>query len=269
MNRTLNDRERILLGLFRVTDNVARYTGTDHVPDWAVVKKVFNTLGATWKPKPTFGFVFPDDVVAEDVLNAAMMTGTILDPKLAGFFETPVALAAELVAMAKVQAGDRCLEPSAGRGRIAFAIRDALTFADGKPALAGNLQPVMCVELLDANVKHLRQFGFDVIAGDFLAMRKGYADERIDATLFDAIVMNPPFAGQADVHHISHAHKFLRPGGRLVSVASAGVMDRQDKKAKAFRAWVKSLDGKITKLPDGSFKTSGTMVRTCVVRIGC
>jgi 16S rRNA G1207 methylase RsmC len=35
--------------------------------------------------------------------------------------------------------------------------------------------------------------------------------------------MNPPFARQADIHHVNHALKFLKPDGLLVSVMSAGV----------------------------------------------
>ena len=34
--------------------------------------------------------------------------------------------------------------------------------------------------------------------------------------MFDAVLMNPPFAQGADIEHITRALKMLKPGGRLV-----------------------------------------------------
>ena len=86
-------------------------------------------------------------------------------------------------------------------------------------------------------------------------------------TVFDRIIANPPFAKGQDIAHITHMYEFLRPGGRLVSVASASVLTGQTKKQIAFREWVYEMGGLIEPLPDDSFKASGTRVRTCVVVI--
>ena len=72
---------------------------------------------------------------------------------------------------------------------------------------------------------------------------------------------------QADIHHVTHALKFLKPGGKLVSVMSASVIFRENKLTKEFRDLVESRGGFFEKLPDGSFKESGTMVRTVIVVI--
>jgi 16S rRNA G1207 methylase RsmC len=77
--------------------------------------------------------------------------------------------------------------------------------------------------------------------------------------------MNPPFCKGQDIAHITHALKFLKNGGRLVAVASAGVTFRQDRRYVEFRNLIASLGGTIEMLPDGAFKSSGTDVSTCII----
>ena len=64
-----------------------------------------------------------------------------------------------------------------------------------------------------------------------------------------------------------HALTFLRPGGRLVAVMSAGVRFRQDARSTSFRALLHDLPAEIHDLPDGSFLASGTAVQTVIVTI--
>ena len=115
---------------------------------------------------------------------------------------------------------------------------------------------IECCELLPENRKALDGLGFDVVASDFLATSP--------TGLTDVVVGNPPFAKRADVHHIRHAWKFLRPGGRLVEIASVGVMHRDDALGSEFRSFV-AAHGRFEELPEGSFIESGTSVRTCLV----
>lgn len=84
---------------------------------------------------------------------------------------------------------------------------------------------------------------------------------------YDRVVMNSPFANGADVAHVTHAFSFLRPGGRLVAIMSAAVKFRSDRKTKAFRELVEAHGGEIEDLPEGSFRASGTDVRTVLVTI--
>jgi 16S rRNA G1207 methylase RsmC len=88
----------------------------------------------------------------------------------------------------------------------------------------------------------------------------------IDPTpIYDIVAMNPPFARQDDIRHVAHAAKFLKPGGYLASVMSAGVLFRDNKLTADFRAMVTGLGGTFERLPDAAFKESGTMVSTCIV----
>jgi hypothetical protein len=77
--------------------------------------------------------------------------------------------------------------------------------------------------------------------------------------------MNPPFSKRADIKHVMHAFKFLKPGGRLVAIMSAGVSFRDDKLGTAFRSIVIGNGGTIEPNPEGSFKASGTSVSTVMV----
>ena len=84
---------------------------------------------------------------------------------------------------------------------------------------------------------------------------------------YDRIVMNPPFAEQDDIRHVMHAFGFLRRNGRLVAIMSAGILFRANKLTTAFRDFVADRGGAIEPLPEGSFRSSGTAVNTCVVTI--
>ena len=82
---------------------------------------------------------------------------------------------------------------------------------------------------------------------------------------FDRVVMNPPFnKARADIHHVLHAFKFLKKGGRLVAIMPSGVRFRDDKLTNEFRDLVLSC-GTIEDLPEQSFKESGTLVNTVLV----
>ena len=92
---------------------------------------------------------------------------------------------------------------------------------------------VDCVELMRENYEALHSMPFRrIINNDFLAT---WVDE---FGVYDRVVMNPPFAGMADIKHVTHAYEFLKAGGLLVSVMSAGVMFRQNKLTAQFREFV-------------------------------
>lgn len=177
-----------------------------------------------------------------------------------GFFESPeavaerVAEAAGLYSVVGRRPDDRwpsltVLEPSAGGGALARIARDRghiVTPVEIQPHLAGGL---------------LAQGFTQTVQGDFL--------DQLPAVLgqFDRVVMNPPFDGGRDIDHVVHALKFVKPGGKLVSVMSAGVEFREDRKTADFRALVERHGGRFRDLPAGSFAEAGTNVNTCIVSI--
>lgn len=242
----LDDRQRELLALVRVEGNVAIYTGTERIPDWPLLKRVVEALGGKWRAKK--GWVFPDDIDAQEKVRLAQETGEVLDPRKADFFPTPAALAERVVALAALRPGAHVLEPSAGRGALARAVIAACPAAF-----------VTCVEALPDNADALERDGFAVHRQDFTTIGTGAIGP------FDSVVMNPPFGGRADIRHVRHALGFVRPGGSLVAVMSGGVAYREDRMAVDFRSLVEANEGRIEPNPDGSFLESGTGVRTVTV----
>lgn len=142
--------------------------------------------------------------------------------------------------------GLRVLEPSAGTGAIAAAAADAQHRVD-----VCEIQPELA-EQLRASGRYAA-----VWVRDFLR-----TPPRAD---YDRVVMNPPFDRGRDIDHVLHAWEFVKPGGVLVAVMSAGTEFRQDRKSQAFREWVDARHrcgwGRPWRdLPPGSFASVGTNV---------
>lgn len=205
--------------------------------------KVLEALGGAWSRKAK-AHVFDGD--PEDALAMALATGEATTSREMGYFPTPAGLASELVALARVRRGDHVLEPSAGDGAIARALRDAGC-------------DVECFEFDPKRAAGLRDQRFPAQAADFLMVSPELFKP------FAACVMNPPFGKRADLAHVTHALRFVRPGGRLVAVMAAGLLFRQDRKTSEFHALLDWHHGVITPNADDTFKASGTSVRTVTV----
>jgi hypothetical protein len=63
---------------------------------------------------------------------------------------------------------------------------------------------------------------------------------------------------------VTHALRFLQPGGLLVSVMSLGVTFRTDRATADFRRLVADAGGRFEPLPGGAFTEAGTGVGTVV-----
>ena len=205
------------------------------------VAKVLTALRGKWDRKAK-GHVFPFD--PRELVGTALEDGSVVDARKAlQFFETPDALARRMVDLSGIGPGERALEPSAGLGRI---VRHLLTRG----------AKVDAVEIDAENCKALCAIG-----GDLTVCQEPFETyERVDASLFEAVVMNPPFAGNLDIKHIRAAWAFVRPGGRLIAICSEGPFFRQDAAATDFRAWLKEIGADANKLPAKTFHESGTDV---------
>ena len=164
----------------------------------------------------------------------------------------------------------RVLEPSAGTGNLARrcvrTIGELDEWAGGRERYENEYRfdnQVDCVEVQPELADVLRNEGIysRVICADFLSLNPGLFEK------YDIIVMNPPFDLERDVDHVTHALKFLKAGGSLHAIMSAGVEFRETRKAIAFRALVESMGGRFDDLPPGSFAEVGTHVNTVVLRL--
>jgi phospholipid N-methyltransferase len=201
--------------------------------------KVLDALGGKWN-RSAKAHVFPE--ACADLIDSAIETGSYTRPADMGWFPTPPELADQIAAMADIHPGMFVLEPSAGEGALA---RAAYALSDF----------VRCIEVDQKRAEKLA-YWFDptlVTRVDFLEVTPHPA--------YDRVVMNPPFAKRADIHHVMHARNFLKPGGKLVSIMSGGILFREDALTTQFRALCSTIEA----LPEGSFTASGTDVRTCVI----
>jgi predicted RNA methylase len=157
-------------------------------------------------------------------------THALIGVKIPGFFPTPKPVVSEMMTMAGIEEGMSVLEPSAGKGDIADALKEAGT----EPAV---------VEVVPSLQDILKLKGHKLVGSDFLE----------HAGKYDRIVMNPPFEKGQDIDHVKHAYKLLNEGGRLVSIMSESPFFRSDKKATEFREWLESVGGTDQKLEDRAF----------------
>ncbi|MCK5014265.1 MAG: SAM-dependent methyltransferase [Candidatus Omnitrophica bacterium] len=198
------------------------------------VNKVLTSMHGKWDRKAR-AHIFKESPV--NIIDNILLSGEYTDQKKEfQFFETPHGLAEKLVGMAKIKKGETVLEPSAGKARIAKLI-------DG----------CHCIELNQENRKFLIKSGFIVVGEDFMDFNECY----------DVIIANPPFTKQQDVDHINRMIDLAKR--RIVSVSSASVLFRTNKKTKLFRARIDKLGGIIEMLPGRTFTESGTNVQACVV----
>ena len=170
-----------------------------------------------------------------------------------GFFPSPPGVCNSLGFAADIPAdipeGFRILEPSAGIGSICEAITEKTN------ATAEN---ITAVEIRQSMADIIALKGFAVQCADFLELSPD------DLGTFDRVVMNPPFEKAQDVAHVRHAFQFLKPGGVLAAIVSAGVTFRTDAVYSDFREWFEELGGILHELPAGSFTGADAFRQTGV-----
>ena len=222
-------------------------------PTYTKVNKCLENIGGKWNRK-TKGHIFDHDPT--EGLENLLLTGKTEDwKKTFQFFPTPKTVAKQMCDIAELTWDSIVLEPSIGKGDLADVI-----YKQGISELIG-------VELNKDMQKHLDEKPYVVFIGvDFLDFVKESIEGKIKRVLTH-IIMNPPFTKQQDLDHIRAAYELLPPGGILVSVASTSWQWRDNKKTVAFREWLENLEHEIIELPAGSFKISGTMIQTTIIKI--
>lgn len=166
----------------------------------------------------------------------------LLTASIPGYFPTPATVVQQMIDRADLRIGMTCLEPSAGSGAIADAMRDSG-------------MTVTVIERSSTLVDILGMKGYTVAGRDILQ----HAGE------YDRVLMNPPFENGQDMDHIQHCYGLLKPGGRLVAIIGAGAFSNMSKRAVAFRAWFDACGWSRTALPSGTFRASGTDVASWLI----
>lgn len=214
-------------------------------------KKRITLAGGVWQggKEQCFRFDFPADNILKSLAN-----GEYLNFKKDNqFFETPDDVIDLMVMLADIQKKDSILEPSAGRFAIGKWLWDYCITYDR--------EPIDCYELNEYNQQYLRNYSHaNLIGSNFL-------DEQ-PTKLYDVILANPPFTRFADIAHVMHMKKFLKPNGRIVSVMSAGWQTQNHvRQPVLFKEFLKTVHHEIYDLEKGSFEGSGTKVNAIVMAI--
>ncbi len=240
-----------VLSLCQTNGNKLVLTGQLERSLYVKTNKVLEAAGGKWNRKDK---AYTFDVDAIDAIEQVLLTGEITRPQELGCFFTPLNIVQRLIELADIRPGLTVLEPSAGIGNISREL-DKITM----PVTSIEINRKYCDELKRYFITMCTATPRKVICTDFLTVKPD--------PIFDRIVMNPPFNRQADIGHVCHALNFLKPGGKLVSIMSSGIVFRENKKTVDFRNIIANHSGYIEQLPIGAFKESGTMVNAVIVII--
>ncbi len=217
---------------------------------YEAVNKVIAAAGGRWDRRSR-SHLFEHD--PRPLLGLAHETGVVVHRQnVLQAFYTPAALADRLVELADPQPNDRVLEPSCGAGALIHALIRRV--------------PTLIVHQaydIDSTALGKAPISFCAAAkvADFLTVESD--------PIYDVVVMNPPFAKDQDIEHVEHAWTFVRPGGRLVSIMSAGwsYPAPRLKKRRAFKAFVNAHGGRIEILGGDAFKALGVNVHSVMLRL--
>lgn len=222
-------------------------------PMYKEVNSVLVAIGGKWS-RSAKGHVFEEPAnEISDMLEGCIVTGLAIPLRPSGYFKTPRAVAEHMCDLAGIHKDMKVLEPSGGSGDLANVI------ATRKPCTLIIIEKdFKLIRVLEEKFwrhpKVDRPPYIQIIEGDFFDHNEKY----------DAIVMNPPFIRLSEIDHIMHAWDCLTFSGKVVSVASSSITFRREKKAVVFREFL-NQNGRIEELPEGSFKDSGTMVKSVLV----
>jgi predicted RNA methylase len=212
------------------------------------VNEVLEAVGGRWE-KNDGAHLFPVD--AAEAIAPVLASGEVVTLRekrtQAQYFPTPAPIVSRVLDLADLESGMEVLEPSAGSGAIA-----------GEAAARGCV--VDCFERDPGYAAVLTDLGIarTVRVADFLTVPPQPS--------FDRVVMNPPFTRGADMEHVTHALRFLKPDGMLAAVMSWAVT-YDSRKTAGFRALVEARGGTVEAVPAGAFAESGTDVSTVLVTI--
>ena len=142
------------------------------------------------------------------------------------FYPTPKSAINRMFEFISFFPGMKALEPQAGLGHIAIALRNKGIECD-------------CFELSPLLQLALCKLGFRILGSDFLSATP--------MAVYDLVIANPPFSNLGVMRHTLHAMDFLRPGGRLITLAHHYTLALSHKD-KFFFSWLKTFNAQIIDL---------------------
>lgn len=224
----------------------AKITNTLDRNMYVKLNKALEAMGGKWN-RNAKAHIFEED--PRDQVEGLLEKGSI-EIDRDGFFPTPDAVIDRMFTLMPTNKKGLILEPSAGNGAI---IRRLLE--DGV-----EYDSIVAVEINEKRAKEIEtKTNVKTFCTDFMQWLKPWE--------FDQIYMNPPFENGQDVIHIMNAYAYLTEHGQLISVISPHSLFAEDSRSKRFRNFLEGKNVYIENLPEGSFKSSGTMISTKLIVI--
>ena len=121
--------------------------------------------------------------------------------KRTNFFETPDIIAKKMAELADISRDELVLEPSAGKGKL-------LQEAQKTIKEDWNVTFHYCETEQDLSSDISQQFV--QVGTDFLQYKPG--------SIYDTIIMNPPYRDNSALGHVNHAWNCLKPGGNIIAL---------------------------------------------------
>jgi Methyltransferase small domain len=144
-----------------------------------------------------------------------------IDRKVPDFSPTPAPIISQMLELLQIEDWHRVLDPSAGAGDMAIAVRNL------------GVKKIDCFEINDDLVQALKLQSLEVLSRNFLT-----ATPR---PIYDRILMNPPHSKNAYIEHVRNAYHWLFPGGELVALLPNGYRDSSIGKHREFANWLDAL----------------------------
>lgn len=167
-------------------------------------------------------------------------TGCIPNKKDYQFYPTSEELADDMVNLLRIDYRSEVLEPSAGTGRLADAVKERYP----------HKAQITCVEIDQLNCEVLIGKGFKTLKHDFLEFKSKEG--------FDAVIMNPPFnKGQAQAHVIK-AYSLLKKDGVIVACLPSSFRGKEI---------IPGVDHQYSVIYEGAFEEEGTSVNVVILKI--
>jgi len=226
------------------------------------VSKSLELIGGKWKGGKVAGFVFPEgyEEELESLLGKISSGDKVNIKKETQAFFTPSILATRLVQLAEIEENEIILEPEAGQGAIIDAILEKFSMAEIFCCEKSTMNQIILNKkypISDYEINH-NVIIMHPLNDDFLNLK---------CNQFDKIIANPPFSNNQDIDHIYQMYKFLKDGGRIVTIASTHWIYSMNNKEREFKKWLSQVEAEVIEVEAGAFKESGTMVGSVIIVI--
>lgn len=212
---------------------------------YAALKSAVTKAGGSYRNS---GFDFDNEATAQNTLTR-LIAGECINIKKSLQFYPTTEVAGERLLRGVNLTGKVVFEPSAGDG---FLVEQAY--------LAGAAE-VLCAEIYEKFHPAVEQSGGRLIGTDVFQLSSASLSD------VDVVLMNPPFSGGQDIKHVRHVLGLIPDQAEVHAIISASVLHNSSKVYDSFRSFLTEKDIELEEMEAGTFKDSGTMTRSCIVRI--